>query len=683
MGQGKGTTAVAGVAGAGAAENFAVLGDTRQASAMLDEARAAIGQRRMGTGAMGARYSYLTALLAFQQKRIPAGNESLAAAMNYMRHGSLWLFQIGMADALYRSGDVTTRSALDLFGEVLRDPRPGDWAYDPMESLSVLTTPQPAAMEHWFETAMERQGIKEVSTAIEIAEQTRRRRFFGSLEFGGRLESLRWIFEASPSRLPQEAVLQRQDILARYPAYNRLTQQEDAIHDALGKLPLTPDNPAATAAQMQQLSELAAIGAQQEAILREIALRREPAELVFPPLRSVADVQKSLPDKHAVLAFFATGRNLYGFLMNNERCVSWRVASPQTLSQQMQRMLREMGQFGANHEITVKDLTDVKWKQSARQVLKTLLKGSPADFTQPFDELVIVPDGILWYLPFEALQVDVDKELQPLISRFRIRYAPTLSLCMPQGSGRNAAGNTAVVVGKLFPRDDPAVAQAAFKKMAEVVPGAVTLRTPLPAPSSIYGTLFQRLIVLDDLVLSEQQPYGWSLVPMDRGKAGSSLADWLVLPWGGPDVVILPGFHTTAENAMKQLHRGPPGAEVFLSVCGLMANGSRTLLLSRWRTGGQTSFDLVREFAQELPHTSASDAWQRAVQLAMDSQLNLAAEPRVKRTTVDEPPKAINPFFWAGYMLVDTGALPEKKDEPPGGPVIKLKGLGEPAKKGK
>ncbi len=56
----------------------------------------------------------------------------------------------------------------------------------------------------------------------------------------------------------------------------------------------------------------------------------------------------------------------------------------------------------------------------------------------------------------------VDKQSQPLISRFRIRYAPTLSLATFPGPGRNPAGNTAVVVGKLYPRDDDAVARAAF-----------------------------------------------------------------------------------------------------------------------------------------------------------------------------------------------------------------------------
>ena len=45
-----------------AAENYAVLGETRQAAAMLDEARVTIGRRKMAAGSIGARLNYLTRL---------------------------------------------------------------------------------------------------------------------------------------------------------------------------------------------------------------------------------------------------------------------------------------------------------------------------------------------------------------------------------------------------------------------------------------------------------------------------------------------------------------------------------------------------------------------------------------------------------------------------------------------
>jgi len=655
-----------------AAENYAVMGDARTAAAMLDEARAAIGRREMGTGRIGARLNYIAALVAFQQKRIPDGNAALASALSYMRHGSHWLFQIKLSDTMYTGGALTPRSALELFGEVLRDPHAADWTLQPMESFAALATPQPLPMEHWFEAAMERGVVKEIDEAIEIADRTRRRKFFGSIEFGGRLAALRWILEAPADLLAQDVLIRRQDIMARYPEFQQLSRRSAEIRGYLAKQPLAPKDPERVREQTELLTELGAVGVQQEALLREIALRREPADLIFPPLQSVAEVQKSLPDGHAVLAFFATSRGLYGFLLNNEQSTHWRIGAAPALMRQMQAMFRDMGQFGANSELNVNDLDSEAWRDSARQVLDTLLKGSSADFSQPFKELVIVPDGSLWYLPFEALQVKVDDRLQSLITRFRIRYAPTLSLCMSGGPGRNPSGNTAVVVGRLYPRDDAETARTAFEQLSAVLPGAVMIDAQPQTPSSLYSTLFERLVVLDDLVMQDSSPYSWYPASIDRGRAGGTLGDWLVLPWGGPDVLVLPGFHTAAEDSLKRINRTAPGNEIFLTACGLMANGSRTVLLSRWRAGGKTAFDLVREFTQELPDTTASDAWQRAVLLTLDSRMNLEAEPRVKRTATNEMPKATHPLFWAGYMLLDSGVSPVKPNPEEDGPVIKL-----------
>ncbi len=97
-----------------------------------------------------------------------------------------------------------------------------------------------------------------------------------------------------------------------------------------------------------------------------------------------------------------------------------------------------------------------------------------------------------------------------------------------------------------------------------------------------------------------------------------------------------------------------------------MANGARTLLLSRWRTGGQTSFDLVREFVQELPDGPASDAWQRAVLLAMDSQVSFSGEPRIKHLPTDEAPQ--------GEPSVLLGRLHAGRQRPRAGEVERAAG---------
>ena len=80
--------------------------------------------------------------------------------------------------------------------------------------------------------------------------------------------------------------------------------------------------------------------------------------------------------------------------------------------------------------------------------------------------------------------------------------------------------------------------------------------------------------------------------------------------------------------------------------------------------------NIVREFVQELPHTTAADAWQRSVQLAMELPIQPAQEPRVKAGKDDPPLTAAHPLFWSGYLLIDAGAPASEGEEEP--PVARL-----------
>jgi hypothetical protein len=170
-----------------------------------------------------------------------------------------------------------------------------------------------------------------------------------------------------------------------------------------------------------------------------------------------------------------------------------------------------------------------------------------------------------------------------------------------------------------------------------------------------------RVVVVDDFE-DEAGPYDVSPLQIDRGKPGSNLARWMMLPWGAPDQFVAPGFHTAAEHGLR---KATSGDELFLAACALAASGTRTALLSRWRTGGQSSIDLVREFSQELPFAPASAAWQRSVELLRNSELDPGLEPRLASVNPEAPITADHPFFWAGYLLLDNGAAPA---EPLAGP---------------
>lgn len=651
-----------------AAENSSALGDPAQAGNFLGTARMLIGRSDLGISQLGARMNHLTALAAYQLGNVAGGDQALAAALAFQRTGSIWMFQISLADSRYMNGDFTERVGTTLYDILLRDPAPGDWTYSPLECLSKLSMPHGAAYEHWFEAVIK--NIKEQDLALEIADRARRHRFFSTLDMGGRLLALRWILEGPAEALGERGLLERQDLLVRYPKYAELAREAAKVRTKLEAGPVVPATLEARREQGTQLAALAEIGQQQEVILREIGVRREAAEMVFPPVRKTRDVQKSMPEGQVLMAFFATSRNLYAFMYSHDRYAAWRINSPAQLQKQIATMLREMGNFDANHEVPPADLAKGAWRATAGRVLSTLLEKSNVDLAGNFDELAIVPDGMVWYLPFEALYVGKPDRQKQLIAQSRVRYAPTVGLAVPTSRAHKPRPNVGVVVGKLHPHDDEAVASAAFEQLGRSVTGAVSLPRSL-SESATSRLLVDELIVLDDIPTADA-PYSWSPIPSERGKPGAPLASWFALPWGGPEEVILPGFHTNAENALR---RGQPaGGEMFLALCGMMASGSQTILISRWRTGGQTSFDLVREFAQELPHISPAEAWQRAVQVAENTPLEPDREPRLKKVpAAGESLKADHPFFWAGYMLVDSGVVPPGDDK-----LLAIPGLNAP-----
>ena len=649
------------------AENAAVLGETVQGATMVSAAHSSAARSDLLAGQFGARLNRVASLVSYQKGNVSAGDKSLAAAIRFGRKASVWMFQIRLADRRYTGGQYSDRVGMALYGVLLRDPTPGDWAYSPLECLSVLTTPHLDVWENWLEAAIG--NSREQELALEIADRARRHRFLSTLPLGGRLLSLRWILEGPPELAGQRGLLERQELLTRYPEYQQLAQKAAGVRTALAAIPLNTDDKDARSKRDGQLAILADLGQQQEVILRQMAVRREAADVVFPPVRTTADVQKSLDDGVVLMAFFKTRRNLYAWMYSNSQYAAWKVQSPAQLQRHVANLLREMGNYEANHELTAADLAKQSWQKAAHAVRRGLLVRSNVDLAGNFNEVVIVPDDFLWYLPFEVLGVGSEDKQEMLVSQARVRYAPTVGLAVPYSRVQKPQPGVGVVLGKLHPADEETVAALAFEQLQRAIPGAVALPAPLPAATSRYRHTLDGLIVLDD-VEGTDKPYNWSPMQIDRGKAGGALADWLSLPWGAPESVILPGFHTPAESGLRK--GSAHGDELFLPLCGLMASGTRTVLISRWRTGGQSTVELVREFAQELPHAAPADAWQRSVHVAGDVQLQREREPRIRSSgRGDELPKAQHPFFWSGYMLVDSGMLAAGQDR-----ALSIPGLG-------
>ena len=645
------------------AEQLCTAGNLGDAASTIGQARGNLNRRDMGVGAIGSRVNYQAARIALQSGDLRTGGSALATALTYQKGSSKRLFQIALVDSLFVKGDVTERVADVLYTDVLREPTRTDWIVDPLDTLAVGISAHPQPYEHWFELALTR---KEHEKALNIGDRIRRHRYYATQPLGGRLLALRWVLEAPKEVLSEEALLQRQDLLVKYPKFAELSQQAKAIRDQLQVLPLVPTEQADQKQQAALFADLAKASAAQESLIQIMALERSASEFAFPPLRDTKELQKQIPEGTIVFYYLATSRNVHAFAISNQRYGYFTVAQPAKVRADIAELLKSMGHQDRTQPVDAADLKDEAWKTPADRLLGQLTNQTKPEEWAKYKELVLIPDSVLWYLPFEALPVKVGEATSPLLSQVAIRYAPTLSLAVPDKRGLRPVPRTAIVAGKLLPRDDEQVAAAIRDQIAEAAPGSAILSQQPPATSAIFGAAYDRLIVLAEMQDPEKLPFGWSPLVLDAGKPGSTLSDWGLLPWAGVEQVVLPGFHTPAEYGLK---KGGTGDEIFLSLCGMMASGSRTVLLSRWRVGGQTTANLMREFIQELPHEPAAVAWRRSVQLNSENLIDPAAEGRLKPSQAADGLKADHPFFWSGYLLADTGLVPPKEDAAPAPPA--------------
>ena len=632
-----------------------------------------------------ARYSYLAATIAYcdvyanmvSGRRVPpqafdAGNRYLGSALDFLRRGSLRLYQLHKLDEFFQRGmitpigPITMRIADELYDELLRESTEADWTLQPMESFAALVGTPPSAYERWFDVAFQR-GNRE--KAFDISERARKARFFASLDLGeSRLMAFRMLFEGDEGALPPDILLQRQTLALEFPEFSQLSDNVRNIRRQLITIPIVPQNPEQVAGQRALLAELEQYSAAQESMLRIMALSRTRVPPIFPPTMPLEQIRRELPENTAILVYIESLGNLYAFMIDRNSLVPWmvRATSPRDkpLHELITNYLRDLGNAGPGQMMETKELGNPQgnWRESGNKLLWRLLgnESRPTHFT----ELVIVPTGTLWYVPFEAMSVEVEGQLRPILTAGQtplvIRYAPMASLGVPNKQlGRRANAETLVVCGKLISRDAVDVALDAVGRFTQsgirnlFIMQADTKTSPLPASVSAFASQIQQLVVLDDIPLSA--PLAWS--PFSHARI--PVRTWLGLPWGGPSLVVLPAFHTPAENVQRGITAN--GDDLFLSSMLLQACGARTILISRWRTGGRVSYDLTEQFLLQLAARPAAAAWRQAIMQVGSNPINLDEEPRVRkdpRNPNAEPPIANHPFFWGALMLIDRGESP-------------------------
>ncbi len=661
------------------AEAAATAGDRQTAETALKAIDGRLLRGEAGRGSLGWITASATAMVSYSGGDLPAGDAALDQAITIARGRSLVLFRLGQLVDLVRAGSnrISDRQADGWFAAWLADPSPRGFAADPIGSLALLTAPREAAFDTWVAVAG-RRGNEE---ALAAAEATMRERWIAARPLGGRRTAILRLLAADRRSLEPAEAARRDSLVAGTAGLDAILTRSAQLRADLAVAVAAAPEGVGVGGEPAPWRDYADVSARLQQVIAGLAINRQAAAPAFPPLLPTTEIRRRLAKGQALLSFHWTASGLFAAFETSDRLVAWQVRQAAGLPGELTVLARELGLNERLQVVGSERLASGDWQGSAVRLERMLFENSRGvSLADGIEELVIVPDGWLWYLPFEILpitSIQAGDEARPLRDLCRIRYAPTRSLAVlrfePRGPG--LAGG---VVGRMTRGEKPAVGVESMEAMLAGVDRRVVIE-PIAAapPPALVGSLVDSLVIADELAAIDT--VSMPMLAGGAGRQGIAVADWLAPPIKQPQRVILPGLQSAVAGALAK-PPPRPGSELFLLATDLIAAGAHTAVISRWRMGGLTATQLVQEFLREATHgEAAAAAWQRAVDVMLPEPPDLAREPRLESDADAVPRDSRHPLFWSGYLLVDCGGgVYEPAAAPPGRPVPPRAGVAPP-----
>lgn len=646
------------------AECLATGGDARAAAAALKEIDGRLLRADPGRGQLGAEAAYAQAILGYATADVRAGDAALAGAIEIARSRSPRLFQTArlVELVLQGSGSLSDRQAEALFATLLAPAADRDFAVAPLDTLAVISSDRQVAFETWLAVATRRNA----DLAFEAAEAMVRDRWLSARPLGGRRLAIDRLLAADPARLDAPTAARRAALLGTRRDLGAALDASALVRGRLAAELLAAKRAPAAAALPggDDWAKYQSLSTTRLAFVAALSAGREALAVDFPPLTPAPEIRGRLAPRQLILSFRWTRAGLSAALESRDRHAVWEVRQAAGIPVEIVQLAKSLCLFDPDAAVSTDKLVAGAWRDSAAQLERMLFENSRVTLAEGIDELVIVPDGWLWYLPFELLPITSGKGdggSTLLRDLCRVRYAPTRSLAVAPLPAPTGTGPIGIHVGRIV-RGPKATAAETLDRFTQGIDRAVPLPLPEKPPAALVASVFDGLAVLDDVGGSTASAVA-AVVPPAAGRGGITLTDWLAPPTKRPALVLLPGMQSAFARGLDKGSLPPrPGDDLFMPAVDLLAAGARTAVLARWRVGGRTTADLMMEFvrdatlvAGDTPPPPASASWQRAVDVVTAEAPDPDREPRLKQGDAVLT-DARHPFFWAGYLLIDGGA---------------------------
>jgi CHAT domain-containing protein/Tfp pilus assembly protein PilF len=386
----------------------------------------------------------------------------------------------------------------------------------------------------------------------------------------------------------------------------------------------------------------------------ELKAQRGEAKTVTPE-----ETAGLLPDaQSALLEYVVTDEKTYLFVLSKDNGYKQGAVNLKSYTLPIKR--KELADHAAafRQQLARRDLT---FRPAASKLYDLLLKPARAEL-QGKQTLVIVPDGALWELPFQAL---LDAQGRYLIEDHALSYAPSLTVLREMAKlrrrkaddretsttllamGNPALGKETVERVKLVHRDEELAPLPEAEKEVKTLAGLYGARSQVYVGAEARedrvkaeAGRFRVLHLATHSILNNASPMYSQVVLARAGENASE--DGLLEAWEimklelRADLVVLSACETG---------RGKVGAgEGMIGLTwALFVAGSPTAVVSQWKVESASTTRLMLELHRNLqPNFKKS-------QLSTAKALQRAA---VKMLGSED---YRHPFYWAGFVVVGEG----------------------------
>ena len=369
--------------------------------------------------------------------------------------------------------------------------------------------------------------------------------------------------------------------------------------------------------RVQETVEKAAGLSQRRSAGSEVKERLKTAAPDLASLLTVSAITLPQIQSHILLdemlvEFFYQGNDLYAFVVGKDTLQAIRLEGGD--------IARDIREFRS----TLQDPTSERTSEISVKLYDKLMRPLEPYLLQP--NLVIVPHGILHYLPFNALS----NGQQYLLDRYSLRYLPSASVIVYLGASPAGSPERLMAIGNpdLGARKPPLnYAEHEVRAIAKDFPQATVL-VGKGASETVFksaGAQFSHIHLATHGIFESEDPLhsGLLLAKDDQNDGILNVGELYSLRLGSELVTL-----SACETGMSAISNGD---ELVGLARGFLYAGSKSIVASLWSVDDEATAFLMSEFYADLRKTNKRESL-RLAQLATKK-------------------KYPHPFYWAAFEL--------------------------------